>query len=356
MTCLPERVEQFALGFNVPDAMGGFAVALRATFAAEGIGGGLWAEWSTLPDGDWHDYRTYRHDAGGTALLHYTTGCDVNRFVADLPGSNILYYHNITPSFYFAGIDPAAQAETARGRAELATIAPRFAACWTHSAYSAAELRAAGARSVRVVPLLRDAAQLELPSDPAWAARLAGYRGSTILSVSRLAPNKGDEDLLAALAQLRGRGISVRLIRTGDGPDAWRDELRARAAGLGVAADLHLTGPLPQAALNACWRAADVYACTSEHEGFGMPLCEALHFGVPVVALDRAAVAETLAESGILLRDGDAATLAAALHAAATDAALRAAVIARQQQAGAPYRTAAVRTALRAALADLLPL
>ncbi len=353
MTRLPQRVEQFALGFNVPDAMGEFAVALRAALAAEGIGGGLWAEWSSLPAGDWHDYRTYRHAAGAIALLHYTTGCDVNRFVADLPGSSILYYHNITPSYYFAGIDPVAQAETARGRAELAAIVPRFAACWTHSAYSAAELHEAGARAVRVVPLLRDTTHLDLPPDPAWAARLAGYRGITILSVSRLAPNKGDEDLLAALAHLRRRGISARLIRTGDGPDAWRNELRARAAGLGIGADLQLTGPLPQAALNACWRAADVYACTSEHEGFGMPLREAMHFGVPVVALDRAAVAETLAGSGILLRDSDASTLAAALHAAATDAALRPAVIDRQQQAAAPYQPAAVRAVLHAALAEL---
>ena len=81
-------------------------------------------------------------------------------------------------------------------------------------------------------------------------------------------------------------------------------------------------------ALAERFRSAHVFLCLSEHEGFCVPLLEAMHHGLPVIAHAAAAVPETLAGAGVLLADKSPATVAAAIHAVATDARLRAALVA----------------------------
>lgn len=350
------RLDQFALGYHVPDGLGHYALALREWLRGQGLASDLYAERSNLPAGAWRDYRTWQADPGAAVLLHFTTGCAVNESVAGLPAARLLYYHNITPAHFFAGIMPREESEARQGRDQLAALAPRFDACWTHSSYSAAEVRTAGARKVRVVPLLRDFAALDLPPDPAWTARLANFPGITILAVSRVAPNKGDEELLAVTAELvHALRRRIRVVRVGPGDAGWRRELERRAAAAGLEHEITFTGALRQTEANACWRAADVYLCLSEHEGFGMPLVEAMHFNLPIVALDRAAVGGTLAGGGVLVRDCDPALLARTVLRVADDRALRAAMLARQQAALANYQPAAVLAAMRDALADLPP-
>jgi glycosyltransferase involved in cell wall biosynthesis len=60
--------------------------------------------------------------------------------------------------------------------------------------------------------------------------------------------------------------------------------------------NVEFMGSIPQAELNACYRAADVFVCMSEHEGFCIPLIEALVQGVPVLAYAAAAVLARQAE------------------------------------------------------------
>ena len=348
------RLDQFGLGFHVLDGLGYFACCLRDWLRRNGIASDLYAQFSNLPADAWRHYREWRPSPGGAVLLHYTTGCALNRAVAEAAVPRVMYYHNVTPPHFFAGSQPHDLAATEKGRAALPLLAPLFPVCWTHSEYSAAELRAAGAPRVRVVPLLRDFDRLNEPADPAWARQLAGFPGITLLAVSRVVPHKGDEELLALAAEL-AREHAVRVLRVGPGDAQWQRELASRAAAAGLADVVQFTGPLSQAAANACWRAADVFLCLSEHEGFGMPLVEAMHFGVPIVAVDRTAVRETLAGSGILAREFDVPLLARTALRAATDPALRAAVIGRQRQVLVRYQPAAVQAALAAALAADFP-
>ena len=69
--------------------------------------------------------------------------------------------------------------------------------------------------------------------------------------------------------------------------------------------------------------AADVFCCVSDHEGFCVPVIEAMHHGLPVVAYDTTAVGGTVGYGGLLLGDKHPLTFAAALQRVATDAALR---------------------------------
>jgi glycosyltransferase involved in cell wall biosynthesis len=91
---------------------------------------------------------------------------------------------------------------------------------------------------------------------------------------------------------------------------------------------VRITGPVSAAALTAHYEAADVYVIASEHEGFCVPLLEAMHHRVPIVAYAAAAVPETVGDAGLLLDAKDAYTIATAVHRVVTDPELRAQLIA----------------------------
>jgi len=92
----------------------------------------------------------------------------------------------------------------------------------------------------------------------------------------------------------------------------------------------------------------------SEHEGYGVPLVEAMLAGVPVVAYDAGAVAETMAGAGLLLRDKSPAVVAAVIERLFVDESLRAAVLASQDRVAARVRATDYRDVVLGALAPVL--
>jgi len=118
--------------------------------------------------------------------------------------------------------------------------------------------------------------------------------------------------------------------------------------------DVIFTRHVTQAELNACYRAADVFLCMSEHEGFCVPLVEAMHFGVPIVAYAQDAVAETLGGAGILVRHKEFEAIAELLDLVLTDAQLRERVVARQRERLRAFQRPAIEQRLRELLAEWL--
>ncbi len=74
---------------------------------------------------------------------------------------------------------------------------------------------------------------------------------------------------------------------------------------LGLSGAVHFAGSVDDASLLAYYRAATAFVSLSEHEGFGVPLLEAMHFRLPVVAYDAGAIGETVGGAGILLQERD---------------------------------------------------
>jgi glycosyltransferase involved in cell wall biosynthesis len=92
---------------------------------------------------------------------------------------------------------------------------------------------------------------------------------------------------------------------------------------LGLDEVVEITGSVDPSVLEAYFRDADVFVCASEHEGFCVPIVEAMGHGVPVVAYSASAVPETVGDAGLLLATKDPLRFAAAIHRVATDAELR---------------------------------
>ena len=154
---------------------------------------------------------------------------------------------------------------------------------------------------------------------------LGGGLGPVWLFVGRVAVNKGFHDLLAAFAVFRGVwGEGARLVLVGSGSEgSYGGALRALAGGLGLGGSVVWAGSVSGLVLAGWYSAADVFVCLSDHEGFGVPLVEAMGAGLPVVAFDAGAVGETLGGAGVLLGDKSPAAVAAAAGRVLGDRALR---------------------------------
>ena len=160
-------------------------------------------------------------------------------------------------------------------------------------------------------------------------ARVNSGEGPLVLYVGRIAPIKGLETLLDAVAQLRARGSAVRLLIVGgeaDEPAAGHEaEIRRRVDTLGLRSAVRFAGAQPQEALRDYYVAADVTVLPSYYESFGMVALEAMACGSPVIGSRVGGLTTTVRDgvTGFLVPDGDARALAERIEALVGDADLR---------------------------------
>jgi glycosyltransferase involved in cell wall biosynthesis len=257
----------------------------------------------------------------------------VVELLAQRPEPKVVYYHNVTPARFFAPYAPAEALNLEWGREELKVLVPHVRVAMANSEFSAQELRDLGVEDVRVVPPYLPAT-VDAPPNPTHAAWLRrSRRGLDLLAVGRIVPHKGHLHLLRAFAALRAAvDPGARLFVVGAwGPETYMRALFAARERLGVDGVV-FTGSVSEATLAAHYQEADVFVSLSEHEGFGLPLVEAMRKGRPVVAYAGGAVEETLEGAGVLLRTLDPPTVAEVIGRVAGDDRLRKEVVARQHQ------------------------
>ncbi|MGH8974327.1 MAG: glycosyltransferase [Acidimicrobiia bacterium] len=324
-------LHQFLPDFAAGDAIGNHVVGIRDTLRQAGYDSEIFAD--DIKPAVRHLARHYREftppPPGSPVwlLYHLSTASPMAEWLARSPTPLAVAYHNITPAGYFRRWMPDAEEGLRTARSELQMLASPTRFALAVSNYNAGELTAAGYRNVSVVPLLIDFSDYDAPPDPRAAERLARMAeggGTRWLTVGRCSPHKGLHHLLAAFAIYRRifdprAHLAVVGHRT---VGAYARRLERMADELGVADAVELPGTLPFPELVAEFRAAGVYVSLSEHEGFCAPLLEAMHFGVPVVALARAAVPETAGDAALLLDSNDPMVVAAAVHRVVTDAPL----------------------------------
>ncbi len=174
------------------------------------------------------------------------------------------------------------------------------------SSFDAEELRSAGCARTTVIPV----ASVAVPppsADPSTLERLSDRRdgaGPRWLSVGRLAPNKDHQETIAALFVARATSAPGALLTLVGAPTepAYAAALRRYADSLGLGDAVTFESGLSDSELSAHYDAADVLVMLSDHEGFAVPVLEAMTHGLPVVAFDAGAVAEVLGDAGVLLR------------------------------------------------------
>jgi glycosyltransferase involved in cell wall biosynthesis len=149
-----------------------------------------------------------------------------------------------------------------------------------------------------------------------------------ILSVGTIEPRKNLTALLDAYHTLCQSDPELGLVIAGR--RGWRSAgFFERLRALGLAAEVRLLGPVPDADLPALYSAAAVFAYPSLYEGFGLPPLEALACGTPVIASNTSSLPEVVGDAGLLVAPHDVARLAACIKTVLADTALRAEMRAR---------------------------
>jgi len=319
-------VHQFVPALLPRDATGDHTRALRDAFRAAGWESEIYVEAAhdeLQHEATYFEEYPARARPGDVLLYQLGTSSPVADFLLGRPEPLVLDYHNITPESFYDGWEEHTTVKVALARHQVAELAPRAVLGIADSAFNAGELTALGCPATEVVPILVDVTDERAVVDQRELARLAGRHGgaTVLLFVGRISPNKSHEDLVSALwvyRHLYDPDARLHLVGPTVTPD-YAAAVFAYAAELGLADAVHHGEGLTQAELAAWYEDADVFVCLSRHEGFCIPLLEAMRAGTPIVALDAGAVGETLADAGILLPTARPATVAAAVARVRSD-------------------------------------
>jgi len=330
-------VHQFVPTLAPRDAVGGHYLRVQDALRDAGYVSEIYAHEAKDPyKKRAHPYRSFEGGAAGEAtwlMYHSSIGSPVAEFVLARREPVIVDYHNITPPSFYARWEPYVVGQLALGRRQLSKLAVRASLGLADSSYNAGELRELDYDRVGVVPILFDTASIGRDTaDPATRDRLAARKaggGSDWLFVGRISPNKAQHDLVKAFAAHRKfHDPDARLhLLGGASSDAYLNSLEKFVVALELEDAVDIAGAVSDEEKHAYYDAADVFVVCSEHEGFCVPLLEAMHYGVPIVAYAAAAVPETLATAGLLLPSKDPFTVAAAVARVLDDAALRTALV-----------------------------
>lgn len=265
-------------------------------------------------------------------LVHHSLGYENEQWLKELAAPKVLVYHNITPAHLLPEEGPWRRLSVF-GRQQLHDWAPGYLGAIGDSESNSAELHAAHFAKVATMALLVDAERI--CAAPWNRAIIEPLRDAVnLLYVGRISENKRQLDLIEVMGELRHFADQpVRLILAGGvtSPD-YLQRIETRIDALSLQGQVLLAGKVPDSTLLALYRAADVFVCLSEHEGFGMPLIEAMLFDVPVLAHATSSIPDTLGEGGLLISDNNPRSTAAALQLLLQEPSLRRSVIAGQRR------------------------
>jgi glycosyltransferase involved in cell wall biosynthesis len=322
------NVSQVLCAAGPVDAVTNQALACRTLFERWGWGGHDYAAEfaSGINRRAIRPLRALAPAADEILLLHYSGYARGLERLFDSRGQSVLISHNITPARFFWDTNPIVAILCEMGRDQLAELGRGMGALAGVSAYNAEELRVLTGRTAAVIPVLFERSRLPPAGDP-----LAGP--PTILFVGRLAPHKRQDLVIRAFAAYRRRQPDARLVLVGvPQSPATLEALERLAERLAPGAVTFESG-VDAGRLWDHYRSAHAFLCLSEHEGFCIPLLEAFHFGVPVVARDAGAIGEVVGDAGVLLGEEDGiSTVAELLRIVVGDAELRAELRARAER------------------------
>ena len=334
------------------DAVGRHTMRLRDATRARGFRSEIYVD-TIDPEtaGETVPVLSYPDAAQDSDVVVYqlATASAMAPWLAARPGTLVVNYHNITPPELMAPWDNHLALGQLRAQGDLRLLAPRAALAVADSAYNEAHLAEAGFAATAVIPpsaALDAAVTVAARATTAPAPRTAPA-GARWLAVGRVSPNKALESTVAALAVARAHGDPGATLHIVGKPatDSYVAALHRYVAELGLAGAVRFAGHASDATVASAYADADVLVVTSEHEGFCVPVVEAMSIGLPVVAFDRGAVPEVLGGAGSLVSDKDPYALAASIGALLGDVARRRAMVeaGRQRLAELDLDTAADR-------------
>jgi len=291
----PWVVHQYHDSVQPFDAVSNHLLLIQKSLKEIGIGGEIFAR-HIKPD-HWPAVRPFSEKQIWNCdliLYHHSQGSPWLQRVLGIEVPKALVYHNITPAEYFRH-DPYIADLSRQGRGQLLSLKKAIRRSFADSKYNASELKELGFEKPEMFPLL------DLSGQSASTRR--GHGARRFLFVGKMTPHKNQALLVKTLFYLkRILPESPQLFLIGGADPLYGRYLRKLVPLLGLEKEVRIIGKASATEIEEYYRDADAYLSASLHEGFGVPLVEAMHYGVPVFALPSAAVPETLGGAGVELK------------------------------------------------------
>ncbi len=307
-------IHQLVAGFATGDAISHEALALQDICRKAGFASEIYApadRIATDASHACHVLADFQPQANDTVIFHYSITSPATAAFRSSPARKIVIYHNITPPEFFTPFDASIAGQLTEARHELKDILSQATDIWADSAFNAAELGELGFPNAKVFPLLFRPNEQDIPPDPTVLAKFT-VPMKNILFVGRIAPNKCIEELITAFAWFhRNIEPQSRLLIVGSDRSAptYYAMLKMYAAELGLDT-VFFERFASSSGLSAYYQVADIFATTSQHEGYCLPLVEAMYKNVPVVSRRVGGTPEAMGNAGVQFEDLKAEELA----------------------------------------------
>lgn len=323
------RIIQLLRNLAYGDAIGNDALAIRDALTKMGYSNTIYAEYidQRLPRNTAYPVnRLCTVDSDDIILYHLSTGTDLNYTFAELNCRKIVRYHNITPPHFFHGYSSEAEQNCRDGLAAAEAIADKVDYCLADSEFNKQDLLKMGYKQkIDVLPILIPFADYAKSPDlntikkysDGWAnlhftGRAAQNNNhsdgwTNFLFTGRVAPNKKHEDIIQLFYFYKNYvNEKSRLFLVGGyaQSDIYYQKLSRYVKMLRLK-DVYFPGHIKFNQILAYYKLSDLYISMSEHEGFCVPLVEAMYFKKPILAYESTAVPETLGGGGVLMQEKD---------------------------------------------------
>ena|GEM_PF-1147336 len=335
------KIIQLLPVLNYGDAVGNDAIALKQLISKMGFETEIYVE-DMSPQrriNAKHYWQMPKLEENDVLIYHFSIGSAVmSKLLNRVKCKKVMIYHNITPAKFFEPYGATDIAKIAKivkaGREDLVSMKYLFDYSLADSSFNKAELEELGYSCPKnVLPIL---IPFEDYAKKPNQAVLEKYNDdwTNILFVGRVVPNKKQEDVIRAFAYYK-KNVNPKsrlfLVGSYDGMEEYYDRLCRYVDTLAVN-DVNFTGHIGFSDILAYYRLADVFLCMSEHEGFCVPIAEAMNFHVPIIAYASCAVPETMGEAGIVVDKKDVEEIAGLIEKIRNNEGFRNAIIEKEKE------------------------
>jgi len=247
-------------------------------------------------------------------IYHYSMPSSLAFILGNKKCKKIIIYHNVTPPVFFHGYSEIYEKECLKGRYNIKKLVSLYHKAWADSSYNASCLEKLGFNNVSIMPIPYKKNYNIIPNN----FILNKYKeNKNILFVGRISPNKKQEDIIKAFFYYHKIEPNSHLFLIGNysGLEVYKDMLNSLIKSLKLINCIHMPGKVSYEDLEAYWQSASLFLSMSEHEGFCVPVLEALAHEVPVLAFASSAIPETLGNAGILFYEKNFTRIAEVMNA-----------------------------------------
>lgn len=296
------RVVQFSAGFNEGDAISNEMLYLKELFSKRNIDCEIYSQNIGITGSRLcKRYNSYSHRNNDIIIYHHSIHSKVFEFIKNHKKfyKKILIYHNVTPHDFIKSYDLSLAYFLQKGREELDEMKDFFDINLADSAFNKSELDRLGFKNVSIFPIklnLSKYKQYEKINSDIFR----------ILFVGRIAPNKKQCDLIKLSAVLKKYNFPFKLFLAGKtSPEliSYKLELDNLIKFFHIESNVEFYTSVNQDTLASLYSNSDLFICMSEHEGFCVPILEALYYKLPIIAYNAGAVPETLGSGGIIFSE-----------------------------------------------------